>query len=242
MISDRVLLHAVLRTDFLSFLTRVFREVAPGETLVPGWHLEAICWALSEVAGGRRRRQIIEVPPRSLKSVAASVALVAWILGHEPTRKIIVISYAQQLALVHSAACRQVMKSAWYRAVFPGTEIGDKDTESYFRTTRGGFRDATSIGGVLTGKGADLIIIDDPIKPDDAMSEAHRTAANDWFRRTLVSRLNNKQKDAILLVMQRLHVDDLAGHVRTLDEWEVLTIPAIAEADETIPIGPARAL
>ena len=91
---------------------------------------------------------------------------------------------------------------------------------------------ATSVGGVLTGRGAGLIVIDDPVKPGDAMSESRRAAANEWFDGTLYSRLNDKTKDAIVIVMQRLHEDDLVGHVLKREDWEVLSFPAIAEADE----------
>ncbi len=107
-------------------------------------------------------------------------------------------------------------------------------------TTRGGFRLATSVGGVLTGRGADVILIDDPLKPADAMSQSRRAAANDWFDSTLYSRLNDKQKGAIVIVMQRLHVDDLAGHVLAQGGWEVVSFPAVAEEDEAHAVETLR--
>ncbi|WP_425230802.1 phage terminase large subunit [Sphingomonas sp.] len=230
--------EALMRTDFVTFVHRVFLEVQPGQAFSDTWHIQALCFALAETGNRRRRRQIIEVPPRSLKSICASVALVAWLLGHDPRRQIMCVSYSQELAVRFSNMTRQVLKSAWYRKLFPHTRINpEKDTERYFMTTAGGFRDATSVGGTITGKGADLIIVDDPGKPDEMMSEAQRTAVNEWFDRTLSSRLNNKRTDGIILVMQRLHPDDLSGHVKTLDEWNVLTIPAIAVQDERIQIG-----
>ena len=239
--SEARALDAMLREDLYLFLQRVFREVVAGEQLMPNWHLEAICFAAGEIGLKQRRRQIIEVPPRSLKSICVSVALVAWLLGRDPTRKIICVSYSQELASQLSAMTRQVMKSDWYCKLFPRTRIsGDKDTERYFRTTAGGYRDSTSVGGTLTGKGADLIIIDDPGKPDDMTSDALRGNVNDWFDRTLLTRLNNKQRDGILIVMQRLHAEDLAGHVRTRDQWQALTIPAIAPADERVQLSATR--
>ena len=100
-------------------------------------------------------------------------------------------------------------------------------------TTQEGFRMATSVGGVLTGRGADVIIIDDPLKPDDALSDTRRSAVNDWYDNTLLSRLNSKEQGIIILVMQRLHQDDLVGHVLDRgEEWETLVFPAIAEEDE----------
>lgn len=235
------MLNAVLRTDFYAFCQRVFREVSGGETFEPSWAVEAICHALLVTALGHRRRQIIAVPPRSLKTICGSVALSAWILGHDPSAKIIAISYSQELANRFSAMTRQVMKSRWYRDAFPRTIISPlKDTESYFRTTEGGFRDATSIGGTLTGKGGNFIIIDDPGKPDEVMTPGERATINNWYGRTLVSRLDNKLTGRILLIMQRLHLDDLVGHVQRFEQWDVLTIPAIAERDEVVQIGNGR--
>src|SRR5262249_24982418 len=101
-----------------------------------------------------------------------------------------------------------------------------------FETTAQGFRIATSVGGVLTGRGADFIIIDDPLKPEEALSQAQRQAANEWYDHTLYSRLNDKTAGAIVLIMHRLHEDDLTGHVLAQEEWEVVRLPALAEEDE----------
>ena len=101
-----------------------------------------------------------------------------------------------------------------YKRLFPKTCIDPaKNTESEVRTTKRGFRLATSVGGALTGRGGRLIIVDDPIKPDDAASDLARRRVIDWYEKTLTSRLDNKSEGAIILVMQRLHVDDLAGHL-----------------------------
>src|SRR5215203_3818606 len=105
-------------------------------------------------------------------------------------------------------------------------------------TTRNGFRLATSIDGTLTGRGADIIIIDDPLKPSDALSDSKRQRVNDWFNNTLLSRLDDKQNGAIVIVMQRLHIDDLTGMLlRSSDEWTLLELPAIAEEEQVIAIG-----
>ena len=101
-----------------------------------------------------------------------------------------------------------------------------------FKTTAHGFRKATSVGGPLTGRGAELIIIDDPLKPDEAVSEVQRRTVNDWFDGALYSRLNHKETGAIVLIMQRLHLDDLVGHVLGQEPWEVVSLPAIAVAEE----------
>src|SRR6516162_9925676 len=95
---------------------------------------------------------------------------------------------------------------------------------------------ATSVGGVRTGRGADIIIIDDPLKPEEALSEAHRQAANEWFDHTLYSRLNDKHKSVIMMIMNRLHEDDLVGHGLAQEDWEIVRLPAIAEEDATFVV------
>ena len=133
------------------------------------------------------------------------------------------------------------MEDGWYRELFPGTRIGQKDSESEIELTARGFRLATSVGGTLTGRGGDLIIIDDPLKPDDAYSDVKRNTANEWFKNTLISRLDDKRTGAIVIVMQRVHMDDLSGFLMSQsDEWEVLNLPAIAEFEQTIPLGNGR--
>ena len=235
---DPRLLQALLRQDLHSFARKVFATVSPGEPFLPNWHLQAICHHLELVRQGTIRRLRIEVPPRTLKSICASVAFPAFLLGHDPTTKIITASYSADLAAKHAGDCRAVMQAGWYRDLFPNTRISAaKNQEANYETTARGYRYATSVVGTLTGRGGNLIIIDDPLKPEDAMSETRRAAVNGWYSRTLLSRLNNKARDAIILVQQRLHMDDLAGYVDALDDWTVLRLSAIAEEDAQVPIG-----
>jgi predicted phage terminase large subunit-like protein len=124
------------------------------------------------------------------------------------------------------------MTSPWYRQIFRTRLAPHRQAVQEFVTTRQGYRLATSTGGVLTGRGADIILIDDPLKPEEALSEAQRQAANEWYDHTLYSRLNDKRSGAIVIIMQRLHEDDLVGHVFAQEHWEVLSFPAIAEANE----------
>ena len=133
------------------------------------------------------------------------------------------------------------MNADWYRQLFPGTKVDPaKNTEAEVTTTQRGFRLSTSVGGVLTGRGGDLIIIDDPLKPEDAMSDAARKRVIEWCGTTVFSRLDDKEAGAIVLVMQRLHVGDLAGHFLEQGGWKHLSLPAIAETDERLQIGPGR--
>jgi hypothetical protein len=174
----------------------------------------------------------------------ASIAFPAWCLGHESSAQILCVSYAQELADKLARDCRSIMMSIWYRQIFPTRLAAHRQAVQEFITTRQGYRLATSTGGVLTGRGADIILIDDPLKPEEALSEAQRKAANEWFSHTLYSRLNDKRSGAIVIIMQRLHEDDLVGHVVAQEAWEVLSFPAIAESDEVHEIetiwGPQR--
>ena len=241
-VSDQQVLYAILRRHFASFLRKVFHTLSPAEPFIDGWPIEAIAHQLERVARGETRRLIINLPPRSLKSIAASVSLPAFVLGHQPHRRIICVSYASDLARKMSNDFRAVLESDWYRAIFPMTRIGRfKDSEIEMETTERGFRLATPIGGTLTGRGGDLVIIDDPLKPIDALSETKRMSANQWFANTLLSRLDDKRTGAIVIVMQRVHLDDLTGFVLGgEDEWTVMSLPAIAEHEETIPLGRGR--
>ncbi len=224
--------QAVLRADFYSFLVRCFAELHAGKAFSPAWHVEAMAAKLQEVREGSTKRLVINVPPRHLKSLAASVALPAWLLGHDPALAIVNVTYGQDLSDKFARDCRAVMASDWYRSLFATRLASPRPPFHELATTGGGFRMATSVGGVLTGRGADVILIDDPLKPTDAMSESRRTAANDWFDSTLYSRLNDKTKGAIVIVMQRLHEDDLTGHVLKAGGWDMVSFSAIAEADE----------
>jgi predicted phage terminase large subunit-like protein len=143
-----------------------------------------------------------------------------------------VCQLAQDLADKLGRDCRTIMTSQWYRRIFPARLAAHRQAVQEFVTTRGGFRLATSNGGVLTGRGADIILIDDPSKPDEALSDTQRKTTNDWYDHTLYSRQNDKRRSAIVIIMQRLHEDDLVGHVLAQEPWEVVRFPAIAEADE----------
>src|SRR5262245_25420659 len=237
----RAVIDAVLRTDFYAFGQAIFPIVSGGSQLMLNWHIEAIAEALSKVMRGETRRLIITVPPRSLKSICASVALPAFILGRDPTARIICVSYSEGLARKHANDSRAVMRSPLYRSLFPATRISSsKDTEFEAMTTARGFRLATSVGGTLTGRGGNFIIIDDPMKPQDAQSESARQNLLQWYANTLMSRLDNKATDAIIIVMQRLHPEDLVGHAIEQDGWTHLDLPAIAEREEPIPLGNNR--
>jgi len=177
---------ATLRDDFASFATRCFRELNPRTRFITNWHVELIAGKLAAVREGRNRRLlIISVPPRHLKSHLASIAFPAWCLGHDPSAQILCVSYAQDLADKLSRDCRRIVATDWHQQLFPTRLSPRHQAVPEFETTAQGSRVATSVGGVLTGRGADIIIIDDPLKPEEALSQAQRQAANEWYDHTL---------------------------------------------------------
>src|SRR5215510_4179802 len=235
----QVVLQALLAHNLTSFTEFAFGVVRPGILFKPNWHFEAVTHKLSQVTAGEVRRLIITLPPRNLKSLCASVALPAWFLGHYPSERVVVVSYSDVLARTHANDFRQVVNNPLYQATFPAMQL-ERDTDREIVTTKRGKRIATSIDGTLTGLGGNLIIIDDPLKPGDAMSEAVRARVIDWYRSTLLSRADDKTTARIVLVMQRVHQDDLAGYLQEQGGFELLNLPAIAQRNETYALGDGR--
>lgn len=136
--------------------------------------------------------------------------------------------------------CRFVVGSRWFQSVFPHTKLSKKHNQkAKFMTTRHGFRFATSVGGSATGEGGDVLIIDDPHNPSHIHSPKQRKKVIEWYEQTFATRLNDRSQGAIVIVMQRLHADDLVGHLirSNAQGWEVLKIPAIAQEDRVIQLG-----
>jgi predicted phage terminase large subunit-like protein len=236
---ERRLVDLAVRHRFDLFVRRCFLTLNPGKTFKENWHHHAIYHALSQVRDGDLTRLIVNIQPRSLKSLIVSIAYPAFVLGHDLRRRIYVISYGDELSDKHSADFRAIVESDWYKRAFPGMRI-KKSLVDAVTTTEGGYRRSTTVMGALTGLGGDLFILDDPQKAVDAQSEARRNSINQWFSNTLLSRLDDKKTGAIVIVMQRVHMNDLCGHVtEASDNWTTLSLPAIAESEERIPIGPS---
>lgn len=232
-------LDAILRTDFLSFLRKTVESLLPGTSFLNNWHLELICSRVQPVIDNRRLRLIVNAPPRSLKSNVLSVALPALLLGYNPSAKIICASYSESIANKLAYDFRQTVKSDWYKRIFPKTVIV-KDTETETVTASNGFRYTASVGGSITGRGSDLIVIDDPLNASEAASKLSREQVTDWFRTTVLSRLDNPAKGSIIVGMQRLHVDDLSGFLLAQEGWEQINLPAMALEDRIIDLPGGR--
>lgn len=234
----RAVLDALIRTNFFAFLCKVFETLHGGTHLKENWHLLAMAYEASLILSGEETRLIVELPPRYLKSETFSIALPCFALGQNPTLRIICACYGDDLSRKFSRDRQKIMSAKWFKDAFPNTRLQrGKASEVEFETTRGGGCFATSVGGALTGRGADLLIIDDPIKTDQARSKAERDAVSRWYSESAYSRLNDKAESKVIIVMQRTHQDDLSGYVRPLDDWRILTLPAVADEDESYAIG-----
>jgi predicted phage terminase large subunit-like protein len=235
---DRELLDAVYWTHFGAFTYEAFKALNPGQRLTPNWHIDAICYHVQQmVTGAARKRLNLNLPPRTLKSFIVSIALPAWVLGRNPSTQIICASYSDELSTKFSRDCRALLETPFYKRVFPRTKLNPKKaSEGEFETTKRGSRLATSVGGTLTGRGGEVLIVDDPIKANDAESEVARKAAIEWFRNTALSRLDDPAESLVCIAMQRLHVDDLSG-ILIEQGWPSLVLPAIAVEAADYPVG-----
>jgi predicted phage terminase large subunit-like protein len=208
---------------------------------IANWHIDAISEHLEGVTNGDIRRLIINIPPRHMKSLSCSVAWPAWTWAQErrsalsgPSVGFLATSYAQSLSIRDNVKCRRLVESAWYQRRW-GSRFqltGDQNTKIRFENDQGGYRLASSVDGTATGDGGDIIIIDDPISARDALSPTVRQGANEWFDNTMSTRLNNPKTGAYVVIMQRLHEEDLVGHLLDRgDDWTHLCLPARYEHD-----------
>lgn len=236
--SERKELDVLLRNDFYSYVQRVFYELG-NEKFIPNWHLEVLCDALERARRGEIKRLIINVPPRSLKSIVVNVAYSTWLLGHNPKERIVSASYSAELAEKFARDSKIVMESEWYRRIFPRTIISkNRSTPGDFNTTARGGRYTSSVDGTMTGRGGNVIIIDDPIKPSDISSESAINKVNEWYQHTMLSRLDDPKNGTIILIMQRVHENDLTGYLlENSTDWVHIKIPQIAITDERWPVG-----
>ncbi len=232
------ILNETCKYKLSTFTQRAFHTVDPGADYLHNWHIDCLSEYLTACTNRNIKRLIINIPPRYLKSISVTTAWPAWLLGLNPEEKILAASYSQQLSTKHSIDCRHLIQSAWYGDVFPDVQLSkDENQKTRFETTKKGHRIATSVGGSSTGEGGNILIVDDPLNPLQANSEVQRETALTWFDQTFSSRLNNKKNGVIVVVMQRLHQEDLTGHLLEKGGWEHLCLPATVKEKQIIHIG-----
>lgn len=227
------------RSDLLTFARTMFKS-RKGADLIGNWHQDAICSALERVVIGDCKRLIINIPPRSGKTEIAVINFIAWCMGNFPDSEFIHASYSKRLATANAYAVRAIMQNEDFTEIFPHTELSiDSKAKDEFRTAHGGIVYATGADGTITGFGAGkmrdtfggAIVIDDPHKAGEANSQTMRQNVIDWFGTTMESRKNSPDTP-IIVIMQRLHENDLSGYLLgggNGEEWEHLKISAIDE-------------
>ena len=244
---NRKVLNHLLQTRLSAFFERSFTSIEQSQPFLSNWHIDLISEFLTGLKMGQFRRGNINMPPRFGKTALCSIAFPMWYLGNEPFRKVIAVSYSASLSHKIHGYCRAVANTAWYQSAFPDFKISNssndktdesltKNTQREFITTEGGFRIATSTGGSITGEGGDLIVADDLMNPEEALSNVQRNSAIDWTKGTLFSRFNNKKEGLFLNVQQRLCEGDFTG-VFVDSSWENLVVPIQAKQTQYYYIG-----
>jgi hypothetical protein len=225
-------IKTMYRHDFDSFADFAFRELHLHVDYQHNWHMSALAEVLTRVSNGEIKRLIINLPPRTLKSHFVSVAFPAWLLGRDPNKKILCLHGSITLGQSLHGDCQELMTSPRYREIFSQTAV--EAAPGQIKTGAGGGRQHMPIMGRLTGLGADIVILDDPISALDAQDDAERQRLHDQFDQNVVQRLNDKNTGTVIVVMQRLHENDLSTYLMAKNEdWHLVSMPAIAFEDET---------
>jgi len=215
---------------FINYFKAVWPIVEPKQTLELNWHHGLIAEYLEACASLEIKRLIINIPPRYTKSNLITVTFPTWMWIKNPEKRFIFSSYSQSLSTKHSVDRRAILESDFYKKGFGNifTLATDQNVKTEFQNDKRGVMVATSMGGSVTGKGGDFVIIDDPHNPKGAESDAQRNAVIESFDRTFSTRLNDKKNGVIIVVMQRLHEADLSGHLLSQGGWEHLKIPGVS--------------
>jgi len=209
------------------FMRQAWHIVEPARPFIDAWHLRAICAHLEAVTDGHIRKLLINIPPGHAKSLAVSVFWPCWEWTRHPERRWLYSSYALSLSVRDSVKCRRIIESPWYRArwghVFRLRD--DQNAKLKFENDQTGYRLSTSVGGAVTGERGDRVVVDDPHNMLEVESDVRRQEALTWWDEAMSTRLNDYHTGAHVIVMQRLHADDLAGHVLEQGGYEHLRLP-----------------
>ncbi len=230
----------ICRRSLSEFIKRAWHVIEPTTEYKHNWHIDLIAEHLSQIPD-KTTRLCINIPPRYMKSIAVTIMWPLWLWTIDPSLRFMFCSYSAPLALKHSVDRRTIIRSQWFQDRW-GHIVklkGDQDTKQEYQNTAGGSMMSTSVGGAATGMGGDIIVVDDPMNPAIAMSDAERTTANDWLDTTLTTRLNDKTKGAIVLVMQRLHTDDATASMMKAGGWEHIKLdcPATEDSEIRFPVS-----
>lgn len=225
-----------------AFAGQAWHVVEPATNYVHGWHIDAICEHLEAVTRGEIRNLVINIPPRHMKSLLVSVFWPTWEWATHPERRWLFSSYAASLSIRDSLKSRRIIESPWYRRHWGHVVelTTDQNVKARYDNTATGYRIATSVGGAATGEGGDRVVCDDPHSAQDADSDAVRASTLSWWDEVMSTRRNDPKAGSRVIVMQRLHADDLTGHVLAQGGYEHLCLPAEYEPNVTIDTSLGR--
>lgn len=214
----------VARRSLRFFIEKVWDVVEPDRPFVPNWHIDELCEILESVSRGEIKRVVVNIPPGTMKSLLVNVFWKAWEWASNPRLRYLSASYGSHLSVRDNLRLRDIIQSPWYQYHFGVEFASDQNAKELLKTTDGGWSFATSIGGAGTGEHPDRILIDDPHTAEQAESDIERTNASNWFDRTASLRGIMRQP-AMVLIMQRLHQEDLSGHLLARKGWEHVCFP-----------------
>lgn len=233
-----------LRRSLPAFVKEAWKILEPVTKLSWNWHHDLICEYLTLVKEKKFKQLwpekeglIFNVPPRTMKSLLITVFFPVWVWASDPARRWMFASYAEKLSTQHSVFRRNVVDSPWYQErwghIFRFAK--DQNLKTHYENSARGAMFSTAMGAAATGMGGDVLVFDDPLNPEQALSEAEREAVNVKFDTTFRSRLNDPATGVKIVVMQRLHELDLTGHVlgKEPERWIHLKLPASAEREES---------
>lgn len=214
-------------TSLATFVREAWPIVEPGTELLWNWHLDTICGYLEAVYERRITRLIFNVPPGSCKSLLVAVFYPAWVWAKRQTERFLCVTNELELATRDAIRQKNLIESEWYRERWIVDLKRDQNEKTHYANTRGGHRQAVGMNANITGKRSDSLIIDDPADAKRAFSEVDRKSVLMTYDQKLSTRLNHQDRSAIILIQQRLHVDDLTGHLlkKTKTRWTHVCIP-----------------
>ena len=228
-----------MRRSLKVFTKRSWSAIEPGRDFYDNWHIDAVSEHLQAVVEGKIKRLIINIPPRHMKSISVAVALPAWTWTIQPSKRFLFASYAGSLSIRDSVKCRRLIDSRWYKSYFGDTFslTTDQNQKQRFENDKTGQRIATSVDGALTGEGGDIIVIDDPHNVREAESSTVREGVLEWWDQAMQTRLNDPKTGAFIIIMQRVHENDLTGHIlaNEYNAWDHLCLPARYEIGHPTP-------
>jgi predicted phage terminase large subunit-like protein len=223
--------------SFYDFFKKAWHIVEPSIPLSTNWHHKYLCDTLQKeceriIEGKNKTKDIIvNVPFRSTKSLLVTVMFPVWCWIKDPRLRFITASYSASLSIEHATRSRDIIFSEWFKERWGEVFVIKKDQnlKERYENTHLGVRRATSVGGTVTGQGGDFLIVDDPVSPQNAASNTERENANEWYRTTFYSRLNNPKTGVRIIIMQRIHENDLSGFLldrETRLNYNHICIPA----------------